>query len=469
LLPRETRNQRAARDIGVTSEWASAEYHYTMASRGAVRGSGERVELLFGRPVMNVQDIRHARVTSRSLPARHGKGRVLRRVVSLSMLAGLLAMSAGRAWACPPADPLAQRQGTDPAPATRAPQISIALLLDTSNSMDGLIGQAKAQLWSVVNRFRTCRRDGTMPELRIALHEYGNNKLSASEGHIRMVSAFTTDLDSLSEKLFGLQTDGGNEFCGHVIDRATRELSWGTCPGDLNLIFIAGNEPFTQGSVAYADAIASSVRGRIRINTIHCGTYQEGVDGKWRDGATLGQGAYSVIDQSSDVRHISTPFDDEISRLGIEVNETYIPYGSRGKEAQARQSSMDAAPAALPGSAGLAASVERSVAKNSAAYVNTHWDLVDALDKGTVKLESLADEEVPQAMRGLPRAQQLEFVDTKRVRRLEINRRVVELQLKREQFLREQTPEGADTTLGAALLAAIDSQAREAGWTFEAK
>lgn len=418
---------------------------------------------------MNVQDIRHARVTTRSLPARHGKGRVLRRVLSLSMLAGLLVLSAGKTWACPPTDPIAQRQGADPAPAERAPQISIALLLDTSNSMDGLIGQAKAQLWSVVNRFRTCRRDGKMPELRIALYEYGNNKLASSEGHIRMVSAFTTDLDSLSEKLFGLQTDGGNEFCGHVIDRATRELSWGTCPGDLNLIFIAGNEPFTQGNVAYADAIAGSVRAKIRINTIHCGTYQEGVDGKWRDGATLGQGAYSVIDQSSDVRHITTPFDHEISRLGTEVNDTYIPYGSRGEEARMRQSSMDAAPAALPGSAGLAASIERSVAKNSAAYVNTHWDLVDALDKGTVKLESLTEAELPEAMRSLPKAKQLEFVEAKRIRRLEINRRVADLQLKREQFLKEQAPKGADTTLGAALLAAIDSQAREAGWTFESK
>ena len=29
--------------------------------------------------------------------------------------------------------------------------IKVALLLDTSNSMDGLINQAKAQLWEIVN------------------------------------------------------------------------------------------------------------------------------------------------------------------------------------------------------------------------------------------------------------------------------------------------------------------------------
>ena len=40
----------------------------------------------------------------------------------------------------------------EPAPAPR-PAVQIALLLDTSNSMDGLIAQAKTQLWSVVHEF----------------------------------------------------------------------------------------------------------------------------------------------------------------------------------------------------------------------------------------------------------------------------------------------------------------------------
>ena len=38
--------------------------------------------------------------------------------------------------------------------------IKVALLLDTSNSMDGLIDQAKAQLWEIVNEFSyaKCRK-----------------------------------------------------------------------------------------------------------------------------------------------------------------------------------------------------------------------------------------------------------------------------------------------------------------------
>ncbi len=37
----------------------------------------------------------------------------------------------------------------------KAPLIQLAILLDTSNSMDGLIAQAKTQLWQIVNELAT--------------------------------------------------------------------------------------------------------------------------------------------------------------------------------------------------------------------------------------------------------------------------------------------------------------------------
>src|SRR5215217_6555899 len=74
--------------------------------------------------------------------------------------------------------------------------IMIALLLDTSNSMDGLIDQAKSQLWKIVNEVAAAKSgDGKQPKIKIALYEYGNDGLPASEGHIRQVSALTEDLD----------------------------------------------------------------------------------------------------------------------------------------------------------------------------------------------------------------------------------------------------------------------------------
>ena len=80
--------------------------------------------------------------------------------------------------------------------------IQVALCLDTSNSMDGLIDQAKSQLWKMVNELASTKKDGETPNIELALYEYGNSGLAASEGYIRQVSALTTDLDLISEKLF---------------------------------------------------------------------------------------------------------------------------------------------------------------------------------------------------------------------------------------------------------------------------
>src|SRR5215212_10817886 len=67
--------------------------------------------------------------------------------------------------------------------------IMIALLLDTSNSMDGLIDQAKSQLWKIVNEVAAAKStDGKQPKIKIALYEYGNDGLPSSEGYIRQVS-----------------------------------------------------------------------------------------------------------------------------------------------------------------------------------------------------------------------------------------------------------------------------------------
>ena len=132
------------------------------------------------------------------------------------------------------------------------PTIMIALLLDTSNSMDGLIDQAKSQLWKIVNEVAAAKTgDGKQPDIKIALYEYGNDGLSSFEGHIRQVSDLTEDLDVISEKLFSLSTNGGNEFCGQVIKMSLNQLAWSASNADLKMVFIAGNEPFSQGTVSY--------------------------------------------------------------------------------------------------------------------------------------------------------------------------------------------------------------------------
>src|SRR5213075_3096371 len=100
---------------------------------------------------------------------------------------------------------------------TKKPVIQVAILLDTSGSMDGLIDQTRKQLWRVVNELATAKKDGHSPNLQVALYEYGNDAIPAENGYIRRVLPLTTDLDRVSEELFALLTNGGSEYCGQVI------------------------------------------------------------------------------------------------------------------------------------------------------------------------------------------------------------------------------------------------------------
>ena len=126
------------------------------------------------------------------------------------------------------------------------PRIQLAILLDTSNSMDGLIDQARNQLWAAVNEFSSSTHNGIRPILEVALFEYGNSNLIGQNGYVRQVLGFTQELDQVSEALFALTTDGGSEYCGYVINEAVTELYWSDSNHDIKSIFIAGNEPFNQ-------------------------------------------------------------------------------------------------------------------------------------------------------------------------------------------------------------------------------
>ena len=92
------------------------------------------------------------------------------------------------------------------------PLVQMAILLDTSGSMSGLIDQARTELWAIVNEFIFAKRNGKEPELQVALYEYGKSSLPRKEGYIRMIVPFTTDLDEVSEELFALKTNSGKSM-----------------------------------------------------------------------------------------------------------------------------------------------------------------------------------------------------------------------------------------------------------------
>ena len=105
-------------------------------------------------------------------------------------------------------------------------RVQMAILLDTSGSMDGLIDQAKSRLWKIVNELATARKNGLAPRLQVALYEYGQDGIPAAQAYMRRIVPLSDDLDRISEELFKLRTNGGQEYCGQVIQSAVRGLEW---------------------------------------------------------------------------------------------------------------------------------------------------------------------------------------------------------------------------------------------------
>lgn len=347
------------------------------------------------------------------------------------------------------------------------PRVQLAVLLDTSNSMDGLIGQAKTQLWSIVNRFATARRGGMQPVLEVALFEYGNSGLPGEEGYIRQVVPLTTDLDTISEALFALTTNGGDEYCGQVIQEAVRRLTWSDDPHDFKAIFIAGNEPFTQGPVHYTSA-AELARGKgIVVNTIHCGSYADGVAGQWREGSRLAGGTYMNIDQDRALPPIICPQDERLMELNVELNTTYMWYGRAGQAARERQEAQDAnAKAAAP-----QAMSERIATKAGGLYRQNDKDLVDALVEDETVLSKIKQEELPEPMRTMSEEERRAYVVKQAERRAALQAQIQELSAERAKYLakvRTEQAEGGEATLGDAINAAVTDQIEAAGFEVEA-
>ena len=213
------------------------------------------------------------------------------------------------------------------------PVVQIALLLDTSNSMDGLINQAKTQLWKVVNEFgSTPEGRKTAPVVQVALYEYGNDSLSKRGHWIRCILPMSRDLDRVSEELFSLTTNGGSEFCGAVLRRAVQEIAWSRQPRTATRPSLSPEtNHFTQGPIHYRSVCEAAVEAGIVINTIHCGKKEAGIEGRWRHGAKAGGGEFMTIDQNSAVMHIHAPQDRRIAELNEKLNDTYLAYGGKGR------------------------------------------------------------------------------------------------------------------------------------------
>jgi von Willebrand factor type A domain len=395
---------------------------------------------------------------------------------SLTLIAALgsaagVAYAANRHASTPPSSSSHGAAGT-PAVASADPlldkiqdTVQIAILLDTSSSMDGLINQARSHLWNMVDEMGRMTRvvNGKTRGVRVelALFEYGHSTLPRDDGFIRQVLPLTTDLDRVSEELHRLATNGGDEYVGQAIQTAVASLQWSMDPAALKFVFVAGNEEFDQGPISAKVAMAAAQAKDVHVQLIHCGASEP----TWSAAAAIAHSDLMTIDQNQVAQHVPAPQDAEILRLGTELNGTYMAYGPAGAASQARQADADASSAKLSPKV----AIERAQLKRKGSYRNENWDVVDANDKDGDFLAKTADDKLPAALRGKSLEDKQRIVAATAAARTATKAKIAKLEGERAAFLAKESAKqgGAQAqSLDAQIMKSAKKTAAAKGYKF---
>ena len=352
-----------------------------------------------------------------------------------------------------------------PPAAETARPVDVVLCLDTSGSMNGLLDSARRRLWAVVNDM--AKLEAT-PTLRVAVYSYGNNGYDPARGWVRKETDLTTDLDEVHKRLHALSIASANssELVARVTRDAVADLKWSADANALRLVFVCGNEPADQDTVVSLKDVAGSARARgVIVNTIYCGPATQTEAAGWKEFAVACGGKFANIEQNrSAAEEIATPFDADIAKLGVKLNDTYLWYGVNGRDGALKQQAGDLAAA---GTAGGAAA-DRAATKAGRFYKNAEADLIDRVcaDK-TFDLKKMKAEELPEEMRKLKPEDREAFVKKKAADREEIQKKVTDLNARRALYVeaerkRQPTPP-AEKALDEALREILRDQAGSKG------
>lgn len=339
--------------------------------------------------------------------------------------------------------------------------IDVAICLDTSNSMDGLISSAKARLWDIVNELAKAK---PVPHLRVALYSYGNDGYNRETGWIRKELDLTTDLDMVSEKLFGLRTQGGTEYHTTVAKRALEQLSWSEDPRALKIIFVCGNETLQQDRDNPLKSVSDAATGKhVLINTIYCGSAHDSVVTDWRNFAILSEGSFTSIDQSRGTVAIASPYDKELAELSVKINTTYVFYGQAGEARKSNQTVQDKNAEGVS----AATSALRAVSKGSGVYRNADVCLVEKLiENPKFEVKTIPEADLPDELKKLKPEERQKFLEEKAAERTKLKKQIAELARKREVHVQvelKKTSTGKEKALDEAIRSTIREQAKKKG------
>jgi Mg-chelatase subunit ChlD len=342
-----------------------------------------------------------------------------------------------------------QKVTATPKPKPSSQALEMVFVLDTTGSMSGLLEGAKQRIWGIVN---DVMRQDSRPSVRVGLVAYRDR----GDDYVTRVLPLTEDLDKVYATLMDYRADGGGDTPENVrraMADALNNSGWSkNRSGIAQIMFLVGDapphddykdEPDTKVTAAHA------INRGIIVNTIQCGAMTETTP-IWEQIASRGQGRFFAIPQDGGVQAVTTPYDDKLTALGNRLGQTYVAYGGGpGKDGQKFRNEAAARQAAteskvmMDGAATPNADRAINKAVNSEAYFG---DLLQSIENGSVTLESVKTEDLPDDLKKLDAPARKKEVEKRLAERKAIRAEILNLGKQRTAYIEAEQRKNTGST-----------------------
>jgi Mg-chelatase subunit ChlD len=340
------------------------------------------------------------------------------------------------------------------------PRMDVCFVLDTTGSMGGLIEGAKQKIWSIANDMISAK---PTPELRLGLVAYRDR----GDEYVTKLFDLTNDIDAIYGHLQSFKAAGGGdepESVNEALQDAVRKMSWSQDRKVLKIIFLVGDAPphmdYADGP-KYPQVCQEAMKKDLIINTVQCGGIASTTP-IWKEIAQLSEGSYAAIAQSGNMVAVATPMDKELSELNRELGTTLVAYG--GERARRMVASKQLAAEAAPASV----TADRlSFNAKAGVAVQGEGELLDNLNSGKVKLESVDKDKLPTELQKLDSDELKAELGKKQKERAAVQQQIQKLSKEREDYIAAErmrkAVEGKGDSFDEQVAASIRAQAARKG------
>jgi Mg-chelatase subunit ChlD len=351
---------------------------------------------------------------------------------------------------------------------TQSHRIEVVFVLDTTSSMSGLIQAAKEKIWSIATTMASAQEN---PDIKMGLVAFRDR----GDAYITRVFDLSDDLDSMYASLMDFRAQGGGdgpESVNQGLYDAIHKVSWSQDSSVYKVAFLVGDAPphmDYHNDVKYPVTLAAAARKGIVVNAIQSGQHQY-TRPAWQQIAALGHGEYFQVEDSGNTVAVSTPFDEKLSKLAAQLENTRLYYGNE-KTREAQQAKLDAN-ARLRKELSKEALARRDTFNATASGKKNllgESELVDAVTAGRIELDEIKPEELPASLRSMAPAAQMIVITEQAQRRDQLQQEIKNLSDSRSNFIKEKVAAegGADDSLDEKIYRAVKDQAASVGLTYD--